>query len=187
MTETTDIGGQDRQLLHTRTVQCRGYLRSDGNWDIEGRMTDVKSFSMANVDRGGQIEAGEPLHDISLTLTIDRTMTIKAARAAIDYSPFRQCDAITDAFQKLVGLRILPGFSKQVKALFSGTKGCTHLLELLPPISTTAYQTLWQSPNGYEGDDPEVHGFLLNSCHALAADGEVVRSNWPEYADADTA
>ena len=27
-------------------------------------------------------------------------------------------------------------------------KGCTHLLELLGTISTTAYQTLWQTENG---------------------------------------
>ena len=172
-----------RSLLHTRSVHCQGYSRSDGQWDIEGRMTDVKSFDMANPDRGGQISAGEPLHDISLTLTIDRSMQINAVMARIDYSPFQPCSRIAQSFQKLVGLRIYPGFSRQVKELFSGTNGCTHLLELLPPISTTAYQTVWQSENGYEGDDPEIHRFLLNSCHALATDGEVVRTHWPEHAE----
>ncbi|MCW8885610.1 MAG: DUF2889 domain-containing protein [Motiliproteus sp.] len=172
-----------RQLLHTRQVHCQGYLRSDGLWDIEGRMTDVKSFDMANPDRGGQIAAGEPLHDISLTLTFDRTMQIKAVDARIDYSPFNQCPRITKAFQKLVGLRISSGFSRQVKELFSGINGCTHLIELLPPIATTAYQTLWQSERGYDGDDPAVSQFLINSCHALEAGGEVIRSHWPEYAN----
>ncbi|OMH28356.1 DUF2889 domain-containing protein [Motiliproteus sp. MSK22-1] len=175
--------GVSRSLLHTRSVSCLGYRRSDGQWDIEGRMTDVKSFDMRNPDRGGQIAAGEPLHDISLVLTIDRSMQINAVVARIDYSPFNPCNRITDSFQKLVGLRIYPGFSRQVKELFAGTRGCTHLLELLPPISTTAYQTVWQSENGYEGDNPEIHGFLLNSCHALAADGEVVRTHWPEYSE----
>ncbi len=176
------VSDSERRLLHTRTVRCQGYARRDGLWDIEGRMIDVKSFDMFNPDRGGQIEAGEPLHDISLTLTIDRGMLIRAVNARIDYSPFNPCRKITGAFQQLVGMRIFPGFSRQVKQKFSGVNGCTHLLELLAPISTTAYQTLWQSENGYDGDDPEVHQFLLNSCHALAADGEVVRSHWPEYA-----
>ena len=172
-----------RSLLHSRSVNCRGYRRSDGDWDIEGRLCDIKSFHMANPDRGGQIAAGEPVHDMTLTLTVDRGMHIKAVNAQIAYSPFIQCGSITTAFQQLVGLRLLPGFSRQLKALFSGTKGCTHLLELLPVISTTAYQTIWQSETGYEGDDPEVHGFLLNSCHALASDGEVVQTHWPEHAD----
>lgn len=175
--DDTDV---TRRLLHTRKVRCQGYARSDGKWDIEGRMTDVKSFDMANADRGGQIDAGEALHDISLTLTIDRTLQISAVDARIDYSPFQQCGAITESFQQLVGLKILPGFSRQVKDLFVGTKGCTHLKELLPPIATTAYQTLWQSGSGYDGDDPLAHKFLLNSCHALAVDGEVVRTHWPE-------
>ena len=174
-----------RTPLHTRNVHCQGYARSDGLWDIEGRMTDIKTFDMHNPDRGGQIDAGEPLHDISLILTIDRSMQIKAVKARIDYSPFNQCGAITEKFVQLVGLMIYPGFSRQVKELFAGKKGCTHLLELLPPICTTAYQTLFQSENGYDGDDPEVHKFLLNSCHALAADGEVVRRYWPEYAETE--
>ncbi len=175
-----------RQLLHTRQVSCQGYLRSDGLWDIEGRMTDIKSFDMHNPDRGGQIAAGEPLHDISLTLTFDRTMKIREVSARIDYSPFNQCPRIIKAFQQLVGLRVSPGFSRQVKELFSGVSGCTHLVELLPPIATTAYQTLWQSEKGYDGDDPEVHKFLLNSCHALAVDGDVIKTHWPEYAQSET-
>jgi hypothetical protein len=182
MDDNRDNCSVTRRLLHSRTIRCQGYGRSDGLWDIAAHMTDVKSFDMLNPDRGGQIDAGQPLHDISLTLTIDRSMQIRAVKARIDSSPFRQCGGITDTFQQLVGLRIFPGFSRQVKALFAGTKGCTHLLELLPPLSTTAYQTVWQSANGYEGDDPKIHKFLLNSCHALAADGEVVRTHWPEYA-----
>ena len=174
--------GVTKKLLHTRTVHCHGYERSDGCWDIEAHMTDVKSFAMNNPDRGGQIPAGEPLHDISLAVTIDRTLQIKAVKASIDLAPFNQCGAITQQFQQLVGLRIFPGFSRQVKEMLSGTQGCTHLLELLSPIATTTYQTLWQSKNGYDGDDPAVHQFLLNSCHALAADGEVVQNHWPEYA-----
>jgi len=170
-----------RSLLHTRNIQCEGFGRSDGLWDIEAHMTDVKSFDMANPDRGGQINAGQALHDISLALTIDRTMRIKSVNARIDYSPFKECDVITQKFQQLVGLRIFPGFPRRVKEIFSGTSGCTHLLELLPIISTTAYQTLWQSDNGYDGDDPEIHKFLLDSCHALARDGTVVKRFWPEY------
>src|SRR5512143_596133 len=62
---------RSRKLLHTRTVQCYGYQREDGLWDIEGHMTDVKTYSFTNKDRGGEIRAGEPLHAMSIRLTLD--------------------------------------------------------------------------------------------------------------------
>ncbi len=29
-----------REHIHTRVVECRGYRRDDGLWDIEGHITD---------------------------------------------------------------------------------------------------------------------------------------------------
>jgi hypothetical protein len=164
-----------KKLLHTRQVVCQGFELGKGLWQIVGTMTDIKSFSMRNPDRGGQIAVGEPLHDIRLSLTIDKTLRVHAVEAQIDASPFNGCDQISGAFQALVGLRLLPGFSRQVKELLGGVKGCTHLLELLAPIATTAYQTLWQSKDGYTSNDLQVTDFLINSCHTLAEDGKVVR------------
>ena len=165
-----------RQLRHTRHVVCQGFALDNGLWEIEGRMSDLKSFAMRNADRGGQIALGEPLHDISLALTLDAELRVQGVRVAMAATPFRSCARISGAFQALNGLQLRPGFSRRAKALMGGVQGCTHLLELLGPIATTAYQTLWQSESGYNGDDPAVTGFLLNSCHALAEDGEVVRS-----------
>ena len=47
-----------RQLLHKRVVQCWGYRREDGLWDIEGRLVDTKTYPFPNEDRGGAIQAG---------------------------------------------------------------------------------------------------------------------------------
>ena len=33
-----------RELLHTRVIDMRGYIRDDGLWDIEGHLTDNKSY-----------------------------------------------------------------------------------------------------------------------------------------------
>ena len=58
-----------RRLLHTREVTLQGYLREDGLIEVEARMTDVKSYSMANIDRAG-IPAGVPLHDMWIRMTL---------------------------------------------------------------------------------------------------------------------
>ncbi|SEF90472.1 DUF2889 domain-containing protein [Marinobacterium lutimaris] len=169
-----------RKLLHTRQVVCRGYELDNGLWEIEGRMSDVKSFPMENRDRGGLIDVGEPLHDIGLTLTIDRTLKIHHAKAVIDAAPFNQCSGITGAFKRLEGLRLESGFTRKVREILGGVKGCTHLIELLGPISTTAYQTLWQTENGYNGNDPSILHGLADSCHTLARDGDVMAPLLPE-------
>src|SRR5574340_319824 len=50
----------NRELLHQRDITVRGYQRPDGLLDIEAHLTDTKSYSFPNEDRG-EIPAGEPL------------------------------------------------------------------------------------------------------------------------------
>ncbi|HEY5718295.1 MAG TPA: DUF2889 domain-containing protein [Motiliproteus sp.] len=165
-----------RELLHSRHVVCQGYALEDGLWEIEGRLSVLKNFAMRNPDRGGLIPLGEPLHDISLSLTLDSSLQVHAVKVEMAATPFHSCQRVATAFQALKGMQLLPGFHRSAKERLGGVKGCTHLLELLVPIATTAYQTLWQSEHGYNGNDPAVSDFLINSCYALAEDGEVVQS-----------
>ena len=37
-----------RKHLHTRAITVQGYARDDGLWDIEGHMTDNKSYTFTN-------------------------------------------------------------------------------------------------------------------------------------------
>jgi hypothetical protein len=32
-----------RKLLHTRAIECHGYERDDGFWDIEAHLVDTKT------------------------------------------------------------------------------------------------------------------------------------------------
>ncbi|OMH32632.1 DUF2889 domain-containing protein [Motiliproteus sp. MSK22-1] len=169
-----------RRLIHQRQVNCNGYQREDGLWDIEGRMTDIKTYDAPNRDRGGLIPAGEPLHDMSIRLTIDLDYVIRDVEAVIDYSPFNICPGIAGQFKRLIGKTIGPGWTRATKEMFAGTQGCTHLMELLGPIATTAFQATHLA----RSEQIEKHQgkpALLNTCHALAEDGEVVRDFWPEH------
>ena len=135
----------EREPVHTRRIECRGYARKDGLWDIEAQIVDTKPFSFANRDRGGMIHAGEPLHDMTVRLTLDDKLHIHAAEAVTDGSPYNYCVEINAAYQKLVGLTIGPGWNQRLKEVFGGTRGCTHITELLGPVATTAYQAIYGS------------------------------------------
>jgi hypothetical protein len=173
-----------RKAVHTRTVTCQGYQREDGLWDIEGFMTDTKPFPLPNAHRGGYINAGEALHGMAIRLTIDTQMKVHEAEAVIDYSPFGGCPRITERFKKLVGLSIVHGWTKQVKDLFAGIDGCTHLTDLLAPIATTAFQVMITHKTGdgmkfYEkAIEAPPH---LNTCHMLDEASEVVAERWPQF------
>jgi len=171
-----------RRLLHRRVVQCSGYHREDGLWDIEGRMVDTKTYPFPNEDRGGAIQAGEPLHDMWIRLTVDDQFQIHDVEARTDASPFDLCPAITDRYRQLIGVRIGPGWSLKLKELFNGIQGCTHLTELLGPVATTLFQTLYGQRYDEEDAKPAADRApppVLNTCHALASSSPVVRKRWP--------
>jgi hypothetical protein len=171
-----------REPSHTRHIECRGFKRVDGLWDIEGHMTDVKSYAFKNNWRG-EIAPGTPLHEMWIRITVDHTLTIQAIEAVTDYAPFRLCPDITPNFQRLQGLRIGPGFTSRVRELVGGIEGCTHLVELMGPIATTAFQTMSGSRDRKERDPskPRRRPPMIDTCHAFASDGEVVRDGYPEF------
>jgi hypothetical protein len=168
-----------RELLHTRRIRCQGFRRTDGLWDIEGHMTDVKSYAFQNSFRG-EINPGEPLHDMWLRLTVDDDLVIRDVEAVTDGSPYRMCPEITPAFTALKGLCIKAGFLGQARGLLGGVKGCTHLVELLGPMATTAFQTIF-AVRHRKDQEADRRPALLDTCHALASDSEVVKVIWPKH------
>ena len=59
-----------RKHIHTRRIECQGFQRDDGHWDIEGTLTDSKTYSFDNVDRGG-VASGEAVHRMTIRLTVN--------------------------------------------------------------------------------------------------------------------
>jgi hypothetical protein len=187
-----------RQHLHTRRVVCQGFFRDDGLWDIEGRITDEKTYEHANEWRG-PLKPGDFVHDMSIRLTIDHKFTIVDAEAVTDRSPYRMCGDIAPAFRKLIGLRIGGGFHRAVRERLGGVHGCTHIVELLGPVATTAFQTVSSKKardlnNAYREKtgslppkDPDApprprrKPYMLDTCHTWASDSEVTKRWVPHF------
>lgn len=173
----------EREPLHERSYDFRGYRRADGLWDIEGRIVDTKSYGFDNAHRG-RIEPGTPVHDMQVRLTLDDDFTIRAIEAVTDASPFGICPGATPNYARLVGVRIAPGWRNLLRDELGGTGGCTHITEMLMAIGTVAFQTIVALRDRERPPAPRPEGKrprLLDSCHAFAADGPVVRQLWPEF------
>ena len=176
----------EREPIHTRTVTCRGYRRADGLWDVEGHLVDTKAYAFDSRYRG-TLEPGAPVHGMWLRLTVDDDLVVRGCEAAMDATPFAICPTIAPAFKALVGLAIAPGWNAKVKQLLGGVHGCTHLVELLGPIATTAFQTIYpmkereRREQGTAATAVPVEKTPINTCHALRSDGPVVKEMWPAY------
>jgi len=174
----------ERERLHDRRYEFQGFRRTDGLWDIEGRMTDTKTYSFPN-DYRGEIKAGEPLHDMRIRLTLDEHFIVTDIEVSTDGSPFAICGDVAPNFAVVKGLKVGSGWNKRLKELLGGTRGCTHHVEMLGAMATVAYQTMWgqlarEKKKAQEPEGARRPGFL-DTCHAFASDGEVVKKHWPAF------
>jgi hypothetical protein len=140
-----------RRSVHTRRVSCEGFEREDGLLEIEGLLVDTKPMQLQMPTR--MLPAGEPVHQMRVTLVLDRGRTILDVRAATEHSPYPVCGEIASSYRQLVGLRIEPGFTQHVKRMFRGVLGCSHMTEMLPTMASTVFQMLW-SDSEFDGVDP---------------------------------
>jgi DUF2889 family protein len=168
-----------RKPVHVRRIECRGFERGDGCYDIEGHLTDTKAHVTFNTWKG-ECAAGAPIHDMWLRFTVDSNLNIRSVDAASDAHPFASCPSVVPNFQALCGLRITGGFQRKVKELLGNTQGCTHLVDLAGMVAIAALQTLGglRLARLEAGQIPEKPLFI-NSCRGWAADGPVVEALYP--------
>ena len=176
----------EREPLHSRHIECRGYRRSDGLWDIEAHLLDTRGEPIQIFGRG-RIEPGEPLHEMWMRLTVNDELKVIEIQASIEHAPYPACPHFpAERFAKLIGQQIAPGWTARVRMALGGPNGCTHLVELLGPLATTAIQTVY----AWRGESLDrLHhqppADFIDSCHSLVRDGQVARRLWPDRNDDD--
>lgn len=162
---------------HTRAIDIRGYEREDGLWDIEGVISDHKPEHYGHMD---ERRADGMVHKMWIRMTIDTEFLIHDVAAWSEITPYLTCQEVAPNFKALIGLRIGPGFNRKCKERVGGTRGCTHMVELLPQMATTAMQTIWPLRFTPPGEKPKMTPGLLNTCHSWADYSPVVAERFPE-------
>ena len=171
-----------REEVHNRRISCNGFVREDGQYDIEAEITDNKTYSFPS-DFRGEVTPDQFVHHMKVRVTIDRSMTVTAAEAITVSGPYAVCPTANDVFSDLVGLKIGPGWRRRVTEAIGGRHGCTHITELMGTVGTIAYQTRYgedarraRAPVGKTGlETAAARGdkrasALANSCVAYATD-----------------
>ncbi len=179
----------DRELVHTRRINCRAFRLGNGWLEIEASLADEKGEPVPFRSRP-PVQPGALMHGMSLLLTVDAEFVIRDIRAATQTAPWAMCGGTDDAYRKLIGLRIGPGFSRQMKKLVGGIEGCTHVTELVAQAANTYMQASWPdriarqmavSADPRQWPDQGAVGFV-NHCHAWRQDGATLEQEYPELA-----
>jgi len=181
---TTD---NDRELVHVRQITCRAFRLKNGFLEIEATLGDEKSQEVAFRSRS-PVRPGEFMHRMSLSIVIDGDYLIHDVKAHTETAPWAMCGGTDPAYRRLIGLRIGPGFTQQVRELLGGVQGCTHVTELVAQAANTYMQASWPDriarqmtvdPDPRRWPDKSTLTFV-NHCHAWRQDGETLIQEYPE-------
>lgn len=167
-----------RSLAHTRRIDVQGFLREDGLFELDARLTDLKDIDYPL--SSGLRKRGDPLHDLFVRVAIDSHFNILEVEACSEWVPYPGgCDTIGPAYRQLIGLNLVQGFRKTVGEMFADVRGCSHLTELLLALPTAAIQTF--ATFRRDSDETVEKPFQLDRCHALETTSETVMRYYPRW------
>lgn len=171
-----------RREIHRRVIDMQAYAREDGLYDVEARLVDTKPFLFESLGRPQPVPPGQALHDLWVRLTLDADFVVRDICAASDVTPYAVCKEAETTLRVLIGERIARGWSATVKQRLRGAASCTHLMEVLIPLATTAMQGILglrpAAARKHSGDGPPPQ---LDSCYAYGRSREMVQRFWPTY------
>jgi hypothetical protein len=170
----------ERTELHHRQIDIRFFRRSDGLYEVEGRLLDRKSQAFRRALQDSETPAGTPLHDITVRLVVDENSLVHDASASYSAAPFALCSQAAQTLEPLKGLRVGAGWNKRVRELLGGAASCTHIVELLGPMASTVHQGFAPRRVARMGEPGnEEHKSKVDSCYSYGRDREVVARMWP--------
>lgn len=171
-----------RERIHRRSIQFDVFRRPDGLWEVDARLSDVKTVDA--LIAGGTRAAGVPVHDLLLRLVIDADMNVLEAGSASPHIPYyAHCGDHDNAYAVLVGLNLMRGFRRAVQERLGGVRACTHITEMSQQLPSAVLQAFAGVVIDTRGTAPDAaKPFQLDRCHALATTGEVVRLHYPRWA-----
>jgi hypothetical protein len=174
LTKQTESG---RKPVHIRQTEIKTYDLGDHRILVEATLKDTRTPPPGE----DSPEAGMVLvHDLVARIRVQGPdLTIAGAEAEMPHIPREGCREVLPDMQKLVGLRIISGYTQKVKDLIGDVKGCSHLTHLFLSLGPAAVQGYWaaygRKPGARSLANPAISR-VIDSCRVWRRDGPLVRS-----------
>ena len=151
-----------------------------GDWIIEGWLRDermVDGYHWNGVPRDPGV-----VHWMCIRFLVgDWPLTILDAEGEMPNVPHQLCPSTLEGIKRAVGIKIVAGYSEQIRRVFGGVRGCNHLTHLMMVMGTAALHGYWtqhsreRRPVPRSLDEFEALPQLLNSCALWGKDGPIMK------------
>ncbi len=172
---------ENKPKIHTRDIRLATYPHTDSSVIVHGVLKDQRYIRVFDIT-GAVMEPGIIHHmDVKLLIKSD-PLRIEDAQAEMIHVPMSECRTTLDTIEKLKGLEIKSGFSKNIRDIMGGKKGCTHLCQLIIVMGQEiVHGWLTQkrkdnSPVPKDLDSFSEKKFLIDSCRMWARQGAKIKS-----------
>jgi hypothetical protein len=164
--------------LHTRTIEVTTYDYDGQRIIVEGFLKDER-FQESHVLTGETFPRGVVHHMVIRLLVNCSNLMIEDVEVDLLAVPREVCRETLDCLAPLKGMTIARGFTANVKKLAGGSKGCTHLVELIQAMAPAVFQGFGahQSRNRANVTAARarmIYQYLVNTCRTWREDGPYV-------------
>jgi len=170
-----------RFQIHTRDIRMTTFPHEDGQVVVAGELIDTRHIKIFDIT-GKVLEPGT-IHHIRLFCRIaPDPLRIIEAEADMPVIPMPDCRSTLDRVPLLAGQEIRPGFTRRVRDIMGGTRGCTHLATLTKAMAQEMVHG-WLTEQRRETttlpenrEDMKEKGFLVDSCRRWKKDGPKIQA-----------
>ncbi|MCG8635161.1 MAG: DUF2889 domain-containing protein [Desulfobacterales bacterium] len=155
--------------VHTRDIRLSTFAHGPDRVIVHGELKDERCIPI--VDILGRNKEPGTVHHMSVTLLIaPDPLRIVEAEAEMMTVPMEQCPETLDCIERIKGLEIKPGFSRQIRSLAGGADGCAHLCTLIKTMGTEILHgwMVWKRSQAPDRKTPlqnlKGKSYLVNSC-----------------------
>jgi hypothetical protein len=164
--------------LHTRKIDVTTYDYDGQRIIVEGVLKDDR-FQDSHGITGETFPQGVIHHMVIRLLINCSNLLIEDVDVDLVSVPREECRETIDCLAPIKGLTVTKGFTSRVKKAAGGTKGCTHLVELMQAMAPAVFQGFGahqsQQPVNLDSDRAKMLlQFLVNTCHVWREDGPFV-------------
>jgi len=130
---------QKKQKIHTRKIDIATYKASEDSIIVEGILKDNRLFE-SFLSTGEKRPPGTFHHMIIRIEVKGPELVIEDIEVEMPKAPSKFCEETLQCLAPIKGMSIVSGFTRKVKAIAGGPKGCNHLLALLIAMASAAVQ-----------------------------------------------
>ncbi len=166
--------------IHTRNISISTYSSGEDSIIVEGKLKDDRLTDYYLIT--GEKKSAGVIHNMIIRMLISPPgLTIKEVEVEMLESPRPECPKTKESLKKITGLKISSGFTKKIKILIGGKKGCAHLTNLILTMAPAAVQGFYThyARKPAQGENLGAMGkfmaFIEDTCYVWRKDGDLLK------------